>query len=145
MGRPTMDGGYMLIGMTASNAILIKTDSSGIMEWNQTYGGLDNGIGMWGVQTGDGGYIITGSTTSDETGFDIWLLKTDTLGRIKDIPPPVETLSDEQPYETILSTSISPKISIITPEVGERLQFQVMIILIGYTMLLARKSRRRWD
>lgn len=82
------DGGYALLGSTASfgagstDLWLIKTDSSGNMQWNKTYGttGFEEGYGM--KPTSDGGYII-GATTGPFTALDAWLVKTDGSGNMQ--------------------------------------------------------------
>ena len=49
--------------------------------WEQTYGGIDSDGGHSVQQTSDGGYIITGSTSSFGNGqFDLYLLKIDENG-----------------------------------------------------------------
>ena len=53
---------------------LIKTDSQGNEEWNQTFGG---GYGRSVKQTNDGGYVVIGGTDSKE---NVWLIKTDSQG-----------------------------------------------------------------
>ena len=81
----TMDGGYIITGGTSSygneneDILFIKTDDQGIEEWDQTFGGSDMIMeGSCVQQTTDGGYIITGFTTSyDIYSFDVWLIKTD--------------------------------------------------------------------
>ena len=47
--------------------------------WEQTFGGTGNDYGRSVQQTVDGGYIITGSITS-ESDFDLYLIKTDENG-----------------------------------------------------------------
>ena len=79
----TYDGGYMLAGETKTwvygetNAWLVKIDSHGNEEWNETYGGPDEDWAHSVIQTSDGGYVFAGKTGGKKPygGGDFWLVK----------------------------------------------------------------------
>ena len=96
--QQTSDGGYVITGWTQSfgngsgpdpyeysfgstDVYLIKTDGSGTEQWSQTFGGTEDDHGFSVQQTSDGGYIITGGTSSFGNGNgDVYLIKTDGNG-----------------------------------------------------------------
>jgi hypothetical protein len=87
--QQTTDGGYIMCGHTGSafadnseDVYLIKTDGNGLEQWIQTYGGTDTDLGFSVQQTIDGGYIIGGTSSSIETGDDVYLIKTDSEGTL---------------------------------------------------------------
>jgi predicted secreted protein len=80
--RQTNDGGYVIAGFTDSfgnnrEVYLIKTDSSGSIEWTQTYGGAQKDEACAVQQTSDGGYIVSGTTYSFGPSWDpnFWLIR----------------------------------------------------------------------
>jgi len=86
----TSDGGYALAGYStdsyaSKNLWFVKTDSSGNMQWNRTYGGSGSDYANSVVQTSDGGYALAGTTSSfsDDGQADFWLVKTDSSGNVE--------------------------------------------------------------
>jgi hypothetical protein len=94
----TSDGGYAIAGDTDSfgaggyDFYLVKTDSTGTMQWNNTYGGKDNEYATFGlIQTSDGGFAMTGDTNSfGAGGYDVYLVKT-TIPNSTSSPSPSST------------------------------------------------------
>ena len=97
----TSDGGYALAGFTYSSgngdsdALLVKTDEYGNLEWNKTIGGPDNYSADSLIQTNDGGFAFVGTNSSYYEGYvpigtipegawsSVWLVKTDEYGNIE--------------------------------------------------------------
>ena len=87
----TSDGGYAIAGNTYVSStgidcdfLLIKTDSQGNVEWQNTYGGSGTEQVYQIIATSDGGYAITGYTFSYGAGkADFWLVKTDASGEME--------------------------------------------------------------
>jgi hypothetical protein len=90
----TTDGGFALLGFTssldstrsfgygASDVWLVKVDSLGNVEWNQTYGGSGVDSVSEIIETVDGGFALGCSTTSfGANNTDFWLVKVDSLGK----------------------------------------------------------------
>lgn len=101
--RVTPDGGYMFSGFTESDASgdvseptrgaydywFLKTDAAGVKQWDKRCGGLLNDFGNWVKCTHDGGYIMSGTSSSDSSGdksencfgvSDGWVVKLDAAG-----------------------------------------------------------------
>src|SRR5690554_6007011 len=74
----TDDGGYILAGQSGSNDgdvsnnhgnmdyWIVKINSSGDIEWEKSYGGSNSDGPSKIKQTSDGGYIVTGSSASND-------------------------------------------------------------------------------
>jgi hypothetical protein len=84
--QQSKDGGYILLGVTYSygvgnlDAWLIKTDSNGTELWNRTFGGPGYDWGNSLLVTKDDEYIIGGVFDSQDSDYDVWLIKTDPNG-----------------------------------------------------------------
>lgn len=90
----TADGGFAVTGSGTFNSqsggtvMLVKFDSTGVIQWSRAYGGLNSSLGDEGwkvVQTNDGGFFIAGITF--EFGpypgvEDIYLLRIDSQGNL---------------------------------------------------------------
>jgi hypothetical protein len=112
--RQTADGGYILIGETTSSASgdvtgtnhggvdlwIVKLSSAGAVTWQKLLGGSGNDFaaeiqsnhGNLIHQTSDGGYILTGYTSSSANGdvtaanhgsYDAWVVKMNPAGSIE--------------------------------------------------------------
>jgi regulation of enolase protein 1 (concanavalin A-like superfamily) len=84
----TFDGGFAVGGDTfsfgagGSDFFLVKTYSTGNVEWNQTFGGTGGESVQSLIQATDGGFVLTGGTTSNSESIDVWLVKTDSAGNM---------------------------------------------------------------
>ncbi len=92
--QQTADGGYIVAGLTYSNDgdvtgfhggngadfWIVKLNSNGALQWQKTLGGTDDDQAISILQTIDGGYVVSGGSssidgdiTSGQTGW--WLVK----------------------------------------------------------------------
>ncbi len=82
----TTDGGYAVTGQggmadSFGDLVLAKVDNKGVEEWTKTVGTTNlPDFGSSLIQTSDGGYVVTGNTTSYGIGDDAWVLKFDASG-----------------------------------------------------------------
>ena len=90
--QQTRDGGYIVIGSTASfymhgrgdiDVYLLKVDARGFKEWDKTCGGVGYDAGQCVQQTSDDGYIVVGTTRSfsRQRHNQIFLVRTDKAGQ----------------------------------------------------------------
>jgi hypothetical protein len=83
----TSDGGYLVVGYTSSlgagskDVYLVKTDSLGVEDWTNTFGGASVDVGMSVIESANGGYVICGYTESCGYGeSDVYLIRTNNDG-----------------------------------------------------------------
>jgi len=98
----TMDGGYIAVGNTASNdgdvsglhgatdVWVVKLNNTGNIQWQKCLGGSGADQGNSILQTADGGYILIGTTASNDGdvsglhgGKDSWVVKLDGSGNLQ--------------------------------------------------------------
>src|SRR5205085_1790890 len=89
--QQTPDGGYLISGQTYSygnldgDFYLVKTDASGNVQWEKTYGRAGLQECHYAQATPDGGCILVGDADDLSNGLgdtDVWLIKTDSVGNI---------------------------------------------------------------
>ncbi len=81
-------GEFIIAGQTYSTGagdrdmFILKTDSSGKKLWSRTFGGVASDVGHSVTKLSDGGFLVTGYTSSfAKDGSDPYLVKVDTLGK----------------------------------------------------------------
>jgi hypothetical protein len=97
----SIDGGFIIGGYTWSNdgdvsgnhgkvdAWIVKLNDAGTLVWQKCYGGSDYDGTRSIIQTSDGGFLLTGSTGSNDGDVsgnhgrdDLWVVKIDSMGNI---------------------------------------------------------------
>jgi hypothetical protein len=81
------DSGYILTGASSASNInydvmLIRTDKNGNLLWQKYFGGSNDDYGWYVLQANDGGFVVTGFTSSFSGTFDGYLIKTDANGNM---------------------------------------------------------------
>lgn len=86
----TSDGGYILVGGTwskgkgGSDGWALKLNSAGHIEWEQVFGGVNHDFIYSVEQTGDGGYVAVGKTSSSGAGqTDGWMVRLNPEGQVQ--------------------------------------------------------------
>jgi hypothetical protein len=96
------DGGYVFTGYTTStndtfstnhgnyDILVVRTDNTGNLVWQKCFGGTNNETSENIQLTNDGGFIIAGTSNSNDGnltfnngGNDFWILKLDTIGNLE--------------------------------------------------------------
>jgi uncharacterized delta-60 repeat protein len=135
------DGGYIVAGETQSfgagngDIWILKLASDGTIKWQKTYGGTQSDEASSIQQTGDGGYIVAGSTDSYGAGKrDFLILKLSSNG---DIDPACIFIRESNaevsdagisPSNTDIipqDTNITPQDTTITPQDSDALVYSL--------------------
>ncbi len=82
------DGGFAITGYTVSYGLLgggdfylVRTDSTGNIQWNSTFGGTDIDRARSVIECDDGGFLMAGAARSFVAGeSDMWLVRVDANG-----------------------------------------------------------------
>jgi len=87
--QETADGGFIVVGYVEPwtrddrDLYIVKTGSTGDLEWQQMYGDAKDDDAYDVLQTSDGGYIVVGGTKSYGAGLtDLWVMRTDDQGEL---------------------------------------------------------------
>ena len=100
--KQTSDGGFMIAGQTNSNSgdvsgnhggydsWIVKLSNSGDIEWKKCLGGNGTDVSTSIQLTNDGGFIVAGYTSSNDSnvsgnhgGYDYWIVKLSNSGDIE--------------------------------------------------------------
>ena len=100
--QPTVDGGYILAGISGSydgdvsgiigggDAWVVKLSGTGELQWQKCLGGTGDDAANSIQPTTDGGYIVAGSTNSTDGdvirnhgGYDYWVVKLSGTGELQ--------------------------------------------------------------
>ena len=123
--QQTMDGGFVVLGTTYSfgagsgDFLLFKLSSTGEIEWQRTYGGIDPDTAVSVQQSPDGGYIVAGYTYSyGAGGSDFLVLKISSDGNMDRLPELVGSanLSFSAASAVPYVTNIIPQETDVTPQ-----------------------------
>jgi hypothetical protein len=87
--NPVPGGGFIITGGTMSagagdwDAWLIRADEQGETLWTRTLGGANTDYINCALPAADRGFVFAGTTVSfGAGGLDLWLVKTDSVGRV---------------------------------------------------------------
>ena len=99
--KQTTDGGYIVVGSSESSDgdvtnnngktdfWIVKLDSNGAVQWQESFGGSNDERANSVQQTADGGYIVAGYTSSSDGDVtsnlgqcDCWIIKLDNTGAL---------------------------------------------------------------
>ncbi|MFX0207684.1 MAG: hypothetical protein ACFFDT_16975 [Candidatus Hodarchaeota archaeon] len=102
----TADGGFALAGVTesfpcgeAADMWLVKVDSKGAIQWNQTYGSVAEDLTFTFLQTEEGAFVLAGTIYGYSGSMDMGLVMTN--------PVSIETIEKKSSFPGILAIIIA--------------------------------------
>jgi len=75
--------GIILLGLLGASLTVLVNAQTSEKTWSQTYGSTEEDIAYLLVQTSDGGFALAGHTKAYDLNGDIWLVKTDSSGKME--------------------------------------------------------------
>ncbi len=77
------EGGFLIGGASEQGALLIRTDSTGNLDWELAYSDSNDATsGEWAIETSDSNYALTGYIVRQDGSDDVLLMKVDRQGAI---------------------------------------------------------------
>ena len=85
--KQTSDKGFLMCGYISdasgtNNSYTLKTDSLGIVQWQQMIGGGADKYAQYAFETSDKNFIVVGDVSNPHTGFDVEVIKFDKNGNV---------------------------------------------------------------
>ena len=144
-GQQTSDNGYILSGSTASygaggsDALVMKLDTIGELEWAKTFGGTGDDYCHGVQQTLDGGYVLGGYTSSCGVAYyDFLVVKLESDGSIcgdchslQDCSPMTKSVSPVTTSPPVVADSFSVEEEINTFTWGQWIDLTTTTICEG--------------
>lgn len=91
-GKPTMDGGFILVGTVNQNNIptvdastqifLLKVDANFNQQWSRVVNTIYPSFGVDVIEANDGGYFVSGYQYVSNKYFNMMVVKTDASGKL---------------------------------------------------------------
>jgi uncharacterized protein (TIGR02145 family) len=92
--KQTSDGGFVFTGQSGNRAWIVKTDSLGITDWSQVFGGYGNS--SWGsdIELFQNSYIISGGYQEPGTSYDLMFASYSISGTLENLTTYGDVASD---------------------------------------------------
>ncbi|MHA2091551.1 MAG: hypothetical protein ACW98K_11885, partial [Candidatus Kariarchaeaceae archaeon] len=145
----TDDGGFLICGLTKNltstyqytDALLIKTDNEGTVQWEKTYGRERYDDARRVIMTDDGGFVFAGSTTIPNSSIepiewdqDMWLVKINESGDIQ---------WDRSYGRVTVGTIHPPRIPLENPELSFYRLMTLLLFLVIVIFIINRNKIKR--